>query len=178
MKGLEFSLIAKVLIAIFSITIMLIILNHMYPNFVGAGICKFYNLVLALPLPQFLKPSMQECFEAPRTSRVALEYLEDATLLSYILKCWRNAEEGKSGRGFICFEIFAKNAKAIGETDLTNLIKNRNLCNYISNNYLDIEKSPYDCGDANKIFWNATIEGRDVTIIIKYNPLAHRIEVI
>ncbi|MBU5678916.1 MAG: hypothetical protein KQA36_03470 [Candidatus Aenigmarchaeota archaeon] len=178
MKGLELSLIAKALIAISLIFILLIILNQMYPNFVGEGICKFYNLVLALPLPQFLKPSMQECFEAQITSRVALESLEETTLLSYVINCWRKANEGKSGKSFICFEIFVKNPKTISEKEITDLLKSRKQCNYIQNNYLDLEKSSYDCGNENKIFWNATIGGRDLTIIIKYNALAHRIEVI
>lgn len=177
MKGVEFSFIAKVLIAIASVMMMIIILNHMYPNFVGEGVCKFYNLVLSLPLPKFLKPSMQGCFQEAQTSRVALDTLDSAGLMSYILSCWRKAEEGKSGKSFICFEIFIKNPKNIKERDVTDILKNRNQCNYLPNNYLDVEKVSYDCGNENRIFWNASITGMDVTIILKYNPLAHRIEV-
>ena len=175
MKGLELSTIAYTLIAIATVFVLITFLNYFYPDFIGSNLCKLYTLVSSFPIPDFLKPDLSNCIvEAPK--RIRVEFLNSDTLLNYIISCWRMSNEGKSGKTFICYEIFGKNGNAT-ERELTEKMKVLGYCEKIQNNYLDLEKQNYNCGNKNSIFWNFTIIGSDITIILKYNALAHRIEI-
>lgn len=177
MKGIEFSTIAYTLIAIATVFILITFLNTLYPNFVGSQLCKFYTLISSFPIPDFLKPDLSSCVMDQQTKRIKVDFLDSDTLMSYIVDCWRIADNGKSGKSFICYEIFVKNGNA-NEIELTEKLKSRKYCEKIPNNYLDLEKQNYDCGNKNSIFWNTTINNSDITVIIKYNALAHRIEIL
>ncbi|MEM7827003.1 MAG: hypothetical protein QXQ40_02140 [Candidatus Aenigmatarchaeota archaeon] len=176
MKAITFSTIAYSLIAIGTVVILLTILNALYPEFMGRGFCKVYDMALALPLPGFLKPSIPECSLGPKMERIKLEKGEAKDIANYLIKCWKKVDEGKGGESFVCYELFIKDVET-DEAEVTGILKNKNYCNLLPNNYLDIEKLSYDCGNENKIYWNISMKGRDLTIIMKYNPLAHRIEV-
>jgi len=176
LKGLNFSTTAYILIAVATIFILITFLNYLYPNFVGSQLCRFYALVSSFPIPDFLKPDLSNCI-SQETKRIKVDFLDSDILLSYIISCWRMSDEGKSGKTFICYEIFGKNGNA-NEIELTEKLKSRKYCEKIPNNYLDLEKQNYDCGNKNSIFWNTTINNSDITVIIKYNALAHRIEIL
>jgi hypothetical protein len=176
LNGLEFSTIAYTLIAIATVFVLITFLNYLYPDFVGSNLCKIYTLISSFPIPDFLKPDLSNCIPQ-ETKRIKVEFLDSDLLLNYIISCWRMSNEGKSGKTFICYEIFGRTGNA-NERELTEKLKSRKYCEKIQNNYLDIEKQSYDCGNKNLIFWNITINNSDMTIIIKYNALAHRIEIL
>jgi len=181
MKGLTFSTIAFVIIALVAVIVLLSIFRSMLPEIIGKSFCKVYQAILVLPLPSFLKPTIPGCSLTPNMERVELKGIGAAKLTDYIINCWEKADLGKGGQTFICYEIFTRTIDTpITEKDVTDIIKQKDYCETLPNNFLDIENQDYDgCEDENLIFWRIdSIEGKDMTIIIKYNAFVHRLEVV
>jgi len=187
MKGIAFNLVAEVLIALVAAFVILLIYQSFLPGFSGSALCKIYQVILTLPLPSSLKPSIKECSLQPQTDRITISdtdvgKITDA-LTSNIIDCWKlKADTGKSGITFICYEIFLKRVDGtIREVDVTSNLKAKGYCDILPNNFLDQERQDFDCGNLNDIHWQiGTINGTDVTVIVKYSGLysQHWIEVI
>jgi len=158
-KGIAFNTIIFVLIAIVGVVILLMILNSIVPNFVGRPLCKLYQVVLSLPLPKQLKPTIPGCSIFPTMERITLDesLSNPSNLADYIEKCWEKSEEGKLGQTFICYELFMKKVnQPFNEGDITSKLK-----------------------DENKIDWKiGIISGEELTVIIKYNSTSKVVEVI
>jgi len=180
-KGIAFTIVAYVLIAILGILILMAILNIMLPEFVGRTFCKFYLTILTLPIPSFLQPTIPGCSLIPSTERIEIPNRENTTeiLTHYLKECWRKSDLGKKGQTFTCYEIFVNDfLYPLNETDVTSLLKRQNYCSTLSNNHLDVEDVDYDCGNKNQILWKVdTTGGNDLTIFIKYNAYDHRLDV-
>jgi len=157
MKGFALDTIVYVSIALATIAILLLILNSIIPNFLGKSLCKFYNIFLMLPLPEQLKSGIDTCSISPIMERVFLskETANPVVLTKYIDLCWEKSGRGKTGLTFICYEIFVENIeKSFNEQDITSLF-------------------------SDKIDWKiGSIEGEDMTVIIKYNSTSNKVEVI
>lgn len=186
MVSIALKLVADVIIALVAVWVIFSIFQTFVPNINGPGFCKFYLLILNSPLPSFLKPNIQQCNIQPETQRLTLpdsdktKVTQDAE--DYIYRCWHDdANDGKSGITFVCYELFFSNVSApVSETDVTSLLVSKNLCSVLPNNFLDFERRNFNCGNLNKIYWNVdegSFSGGDVTVTISYNAFNHRIEV-
>lgn len=186
MKGqISFQLVAEILIALVAAAILILIFQSFLPGYGSAALCKVYQVILALPLPSSLKPSISECSLQPTLERLTIFDTDTGKitdqLTNKIFDCWQQkSDTGKSGITFDCYEIFINQVNGnITEADVTSNLKAKGYCDTLPNDFLDQERQNYDCGNLNKIYWQiGTINGTDVTVIVKYNALIHRIEVI
>jgi len=156
-KGIAFNTIIYATLALVAVVILVLILNTLTSNFLGKSFCRFYKVILSLPLPKQLKPEIPGCSVLPAMERFALteEMCRPEILKEYIENCWEKSEEGKSGLTFICYEIFMEKIKnPFNGEDVTTSIDD-------------------------KIDWKIErIEGEELTIIVKYNPDNNKVEVI
>ncbi len=150
----------------------------------AAGLCKIQKNVLRyVPLPGFAEqPLSGKCGDKPMEPRQRVREMTNAVLAGFILTCWDNAEEGMYGQKLECFELYAiKVAGTINEKGVTDVIRDLNKCSTLPNNWLDVENIAYpgSCGTGNKTIWKMTEPITDgTTVIVRYNPLAHWVEVI
>lgn len=186
MVSLTLKLVADIIIALVAVWVILSIFQTFLPGVSGQSICKFYQVVLTLPLPSFLKPNIQQCNIQPQTEKFSLADSDKSKvaddLETYVYKCWHDkATDGNSGITFLCYEIYFPNISApVSEKDVTSLLSYKGLCSSLPNNFLDYERSDFNCGNLNKIYWNVdggSFNGTDVTVAISYNAFIHRIEV-
>lgn len=188
MVSLALKLVADVLIVLVAVWVIFSIFKTFLPSVSGPGICKFYQVILTLPLPSFLKPNVEQCNVQPQTERISLADSDQSKVAddieTYIYKCWHEkANDGNLGITFLCYEIYFPNiSSAVSESDITTIHKAKGFCNSPANNFLDYERKDYDCGNSNDIYWNVdggTFGGTDVTVDISYDATFshHRIEV-
>ena len=184
-KGVAFKVVAEILIAIVAAFVILSIFQSLLPSTGEPALCRIYRVILALPIPASIKPTIKECTIQPETERFVLTETEKSkivdSLAENMMKCWHEkANDGKSGITFICYEIFLKRIDGeIKEEDIAASFQQKGYCNVLPNNFLDVERSSFACGDLNKVYWQiGTINGTEVTVVIKYNAFQHRIEVI
>jgi len=186
MVSISLKLVADVIIALVAVWVIYSIFQTFLPGVSGQSFCKFYQAILTLPLPSFLKPNIQQCNIQPTTERLTLadsdknKVTDD--LENFIYKCWHEkASDGTSGITFMCYELFFGNiSETISEKDVASLHSSKNLCGLLPNNFLDFERKEFNCGNLNKIYWNVdggSFNGNDVTVAISYNAFHHRIEV-
>ena len=158
-KGIALNTIIYTLIALAIVVILISILNSIIPNFIGKSFCKFYKVILTLPLSKHLKLEIPGCSIFPNMERVILDQKKSTpiVLANYIDDCWKKSNEGKTGMTFICYELFMKKIEVpFDEQNITSELK-----------------------DQDKINWKiGTIEGEGLTIIIKYNSISGQVEVI
>ncbi|MFH1433223.1 MAG: hypothetical protein ABIG84_08495 [archaeon] len=146
--------------------------------------CKLHkNVIRYIPLPGFAeRPLPDKCRDVVIGERQEVATLTNPLLADYIIKCWEMAEEGMYGKDLECFEIYAKGVGGtINESEVTNTIQSLNKCSTFPNDWLEITNAPYSgsCGTGNKTIWKmADPITSGTTLIIKYNPLAHWVEVI
>ncbi|MFH0711018.1 MAG: hypothetical protein V1944_00400 [Candidatus Aenigmatarchaeota archaeon] len=183
MKGMTFKLVADVLIALVGVWIIFSVLNIFLPNYTGPALCKMYQVVLVIPLPPSLKPSITQCDIVPVKEKIILRSQTSTEIKNkitdYIWECWEEkSSNGKSGISFPCYEILIKYVPAeFGEKEITDILKSNGRCS-LENSYLDFERQNYECGSQNKIFWDGgRISVNDTSIFINYNSFFHRIEV-
>jgi hypothetical protein len=184
MKGMSFKLIADLLIALVAVWVILTVMNLFIPNYTGTALCKLYQAILVIPLPQSLKPSVSQCELTPTREDVTLSpqtYGEmTSKIADYVWSCWSDkANNGKGGISFSCYQILIRNVPAaFGEKEITDILKSRGKCSSIENNFLEFEQQPYDCGSQNKIYWNGgRVSTNDSEVFINYDSFFHRIEV-
>jgi len=179
-------IVADVVIALVAIWVIYSIFQIFLPNVSGPAFCKFYQIVLTLPLPSFLKPNIQQCTIQPTTERLTIDDSEKSKVTddieTYIYKCWHEkANDGNSGITFPCYEIFFGNISGpVSEKDVTSLLASKGLCGALPNNFLDFERTDFNCGNLNKIYWNVeagSFNGTGVSVYISFNAFQHRIEV-
>ena len=150
----------------------------------AVGLCKIQKNVLRfVPLPGFAEqPLSDKCTGKPSEPRQSVKVMANDVLADFILTCWKNAEEGMYGQKLECFELYAVKASGtINEKGVTDIIRSLDKCSSMPNNWLDAEKIAYPgtCGTQNKIMWKMTEPiTNGSTIFLRYNPLAHWIEVI
>jgi len=198
MKGISFKILADVIIAIFAIMVFILIFKTVTPGFYGQALCRIYEAVQAVPLPEFLRPSISECSISYRTEKITIEesdaaVIAEALLEKYILPCWKekagctrenetNPFPCKAGATFSCYELMIRRmSNFVDERLINNLMKLHGYCNILPNNFLDYEKQSDDCGDLNKIYWNVeggVINGTYAVVVVKYDAFHHRIEVV
>ncbi|MEM5792912.1 MAG: hypothetical protein QXY45_00945 [Candidatus Aenigmatarchaeota archaeon] len=162
LKGIALNTIIFTLIALASVVILLFIVNSIIPNFMGKSFCRVYQTIFSLPLTRKLQPNIPGCSLFPETKRIILKEgsCNPGNIAKYIKDCWEKSQQGRGGQTFICFELFMENVQSgFGEDDVKNLIDSQNL--------------------RDSIDWKiGTIEGEDLTVIIKYNSEDGLIEVI
>jgi hypothetical protein len=198
MKGISFKVIVDIIIAIFAIIVFVFILKSIVPGFYGQSLCRIYEVVQSIPLPDFLKPSISECSTVYKTEKVTIEesdagVIADRLLEKYILTCWKEKagctrETGtnpfpcKVGVTFSCYDITIRSiVGSITEQQINNMMKSRGYCDTLPNNVLDYEKTNDNCGDLNKIYWSVeggAINGTYALVVVKYDAFHHRIEVV
>lgn len=177
----EFVLAIIALVAVGLLFSMAIMYNN---QSFAAGICKIQKNVLRyVPLPGFAEqPLSDKCGDKPEEPRQRVRVMSNDALAGFILTCWDNAEEGMYGQKLECFELYVvKAAGTVNEMGVTEAIRSLNKCSTLPNNWLEIENLPYpaSCGTGNKTIWKMAEPITDgSTIIIRYNPLAHWVEVI
>ena len=183
MKGITFQLIAEVVITLAAVFVILAIYYGFLPGFTGPALCKIYQVVLSLPIPSSIKPTVSECSIQPTYERFTISDIDPAKvtddIATNIINCWQQkAGSGKSGITFICYEIHLTRVDGnVTESGVANILKQKGYCDTLPNNFLDEEQQSFDCGNLNKIYWTATIGGSDYDVIIKYDAFQHRIEV-
>jgi len=198
MKGLSFNILVDVIIALFAITMFIYIFKTITPGFYGQALCRIYQAVQAVPLPDFMKPSISECSLSYTTQKVTIEerdadVIADVLLEKYILPCWlekagckrvneTNPFPCEVGDTFSCYELMIRKVEgSVTEEKISSMMKYRGYCDNLPNNFLDYEKKKDECGDLNKIFWNVeggVINGTYAVVVVKYDAFHHRIEVV
>ena len=182
-KGVALKVVAEILIAIVAAFVILSIFQSLLPSTSESALCRIYRVVLTIPLPSSIMPSISECTIQPKMERFILAETGRAKVVDAIaeniMKCWHEkADDGKSGITFPCYEILIQ-ADDIKEEDVANVFQQKGYCDSLPDNFLDDQRISFSCGNLNKIYWNAgTINGADVTLIIKYNAFQHRIEIV
>jgi len=179
-----FKFVAEVLIALIAVWIIFSVFTSMRSGYSNSVMCRIYGVIQVIPLPSNLKYMPTECFTSPKMETVVIEQTDAnsvaAEIKDYLVKCWKEkSNEGKYGVTFECYEIFVKNVNSlITEADITNLLKTKGYCSSLPNNFLDKEKKDFDCGNLNKIYWSGNdLKGKEVTVVLRYEALHHRIEV-
>lgn len=181
MKGITFNIIVFVLIALATIIIFLSIFNSITSNFLGKQFCKIYRVFDVLPLPKKLKPNVEGCSGFPIMKRIVLEkeMVNANTIMKFIKDCKEKSEEVIGSQTFICYEIFIKEVQNLDEKNITRSIKENSLCEFLPNNIIEEANENFDCGEENSINWKiGKMQGKNLTIIIKYNGDNRQIEVI
>ena len=184
-KGMALKLVAEIIIAIVAAFVILSIFQSLLPGTSNPALCRIYRVILTLPLPSSIKPTIAECTIQPETERFILTETNKSQIVDNLetnaMKCWQEkANDGKSGITFICYEIFLNRVDGeIKEEDLGVALQQKGYCNILPDNFLDTERRSFACGDLNKVYWQiGTINGTDVTVIIKFNAFQKRIEII
>jgi hypothetical protein len=187
MAEIAFKTIAELIIALFALGFLLMIMSAMLPGVADNTYCAIGNSISALPIPSFLKPSTDQCGLKVKSKKQTIEEpFTEAKLSQYILECWKNNGEGSGGLTHDCFELFLiKVPSEISESSLTDYMSKNEICEKISDNFLEAEGTSATCGNLNQIFWKypgggkpTSISGNEVTVLIKYNAFDHRIEII
>ena len=165
MKGITFTVIASIILALVGIVVLLFIFEGMSPGFTGRSMCKFYIAINTLPLPANFRPPLPEwCSIVPTTDRIVLKEITNDIMADMMVRCWDKASKGTAAQTFICYEIFVRKTGQVISEDSTN--------NIISERYSGILQP-------DKIEWKTEdIQGNDITIIIKFNAFTHKLEVI
>lgn len=188
MVSLTLKLVADVLIALVAVVVIFSIFKTFLPAATGSGICKFYQVILTLPLPSFLKPNVQQCNIQPETERINLADTDSSKVAedidTYIYKCWHEkANDGTSGVTFLCYELYFDNISgSVSEKDVTTVHASKGYCSQLANNFLDYDRTDFNCGNSNDIYWNVVkgnFTGSYVTVTVSYDATFshHRIEV-
>ncbi|RLG14025.1 MAG: hypothetical protein DRN71_03770 [Candidatus Nanohalarchaeota archaeon] len=178
---MQFKIISSIIIALVAVILLFAIVQMYSTESTTSMICKLHkNVIRHIPLPGYAnQPLPDGCSEDPIEERIEIKEMTNSELSHYIVKCWKKAKQGMYGKKLECYELYAKKTtEHINESTVTATF-NSEQCDFISNNWLDIENESYSCGTENKIMWKMTetIENK-TTIILKYNPLAHWVEVI
>jgi hypothetical protein len=186
MVSLALKLLADVIIALVAFYVIFSIFQTFVPATSGSDLCKFYQAILNLPLPSFLKPNVQQCNIQPTTERLTLTDTEHdkvaGDIETYVYNCWHDkASDGNSGITFLCYELYFSNVDSpVSEKDVTLILSSKGLCSSLPNNFLDYERMDFNCGTLNKIYWSVnggSYNGTAVTVDITYDAFLHRIEV-
>ncbi len=179
-----YKVVASTIIAIAAVALLFGIMQIIFSDTGTSITCKLHkNVIRHIPLPDFAKPPMpEECSTDPKPERLTVKNMTNQILASFIVECWEMAKEGMYGKKLECFELHAdKVGDFINESTVTDVLESKNKCSFIPNNWLDIENVSYpgSCGGENKIMWKMEDNIEDgTTLILKYNPLAHWVEVI
>jgi len=175
-KGIALKFVAEVIIAIVAAFVVLSIFQSLLPSTSTSILCRIYRVILALPIPASIKPTITECTIQPITERFVVSDTEKDKIVENLatnaLRCWQEkADDGKLGITFICYELLLKKSDAdITESDFATFLKQKGYCDALPDNFLDVERTSFDCGNLNKVMWKiGTISGSDVTVIIKFN---------
>ena len=181
MVELAFKTIAELIVALFAVGFFLLVVEGLLPGATGNTFCGIGNAIASLPVPSYLKPSLDQCGLTHKTVRQEINYsLTDEALLEYVEQCWKDNKQGMGGLTHTCFELFAWEVSGtITESSFTDKLKSEGLCESLPNNFFDSDGLSFDCGETNRVLWKiGEISGQEVTIIVKYNAFDHRIEII
>ncbi|MEA3343787.1 MAG: hypothetical protein U9Q92_06500 [archaeon] len=184
MSYMIYKIVASTFIAIAAVMLLFGIMQMFSSNTTDSVTCKLHkNVIRHIPLPGFAnQPLPEKCMVDPDEERQRVSNMTSSVLAHFIVRCWEKAEEGMYGKKLECFELHAvKVSGTINEGTVTAAIESENECSFIANNWLDVENVSYSgsCGSENKIMWkmeDPIVDG--TTLILKYNPLAHWVEVI
>jgi hypothetical protein len=182
MSEIAFKTIAELVVALFAVAFFLIIIEGMLPGATGNTFCSIGNSIASLPLPSYLKPSLDQCgLKIQSKKQVIEEPFNEAMMSQYVMQCWKDNGEGHGGLTHDCFELFILEVSGnITESSFTDYQVSKDLCASLPNNFLEEEGTSKNCGDANRLFWKykGGISGSEATVVIKYNAFDHRIEII
>ncbi len=179
-----YKVVVSTVIAIAAVALLFGIMQTYFSGTMTSVSCKLHkNVIRHIPLSGFAnQPLPDKCVSDPHEERQRVSNMTSSVLAHFIVRCWEKAEEGMYGKKLECFELYAvKVSETINEDAVTAVIESDNECSFIPNDWLDIENESYSgsCGSENKIMWKMEDNIEDgTTLILKYNPLAHWIEVI
>jgi hypothetical protein len=188
MVEIAFKTIAELVIALFAVGFLLMILSAMLPGVASNTYCAIGNSISALPIPSFIKPSMDQCGLQVKSKKQTIEQpFDDAKLSQFLMECWKNNGEGHGGLTHDCYELFLLDVPVeVSESTLTDYMIKNGLCENLQDNFLEAQGEVASCGNLNQILWKypgegnqpTSISGSEVTVLIKYNAFDHRIEII
>jgi len=179
-----YKVVVSTVIALAAVALLFGIMQTYFSGTMTSVSCKLHkNVIRHIPLPGFAnQPLPEKCVTDPDEERQRVSNMTSSVLAHFIVRCWEKAEEGMYGKKLECFELHAvKVSETINEDAVTAEIESNNECSFIPNDWLDVENVSYSgsCGSENKIMWkmeDPIVDG--TTLILKYNPLAHWVEVI
>lgn len=186
MAEIAFKTIAEIVVALFAVGFFLFIIEAMLPGATGNTFCSIGNAISSLPIPSYVKPSLDQCGLAKATKRQELGELTEESLAGYIMDCWEKNDYGRGGLTHDCYELFVYSVpNKITEATFTAYLQENGLCDKLQNNFLDDSYEMTACGGANNVLWimakgsaeKGNITGEEVTVIIKYNAFDHRIDI-
>ncbi len=182
-----YKVVVSTMIALAAVALLFGIMQTYFSGTMTSVSCKLHkNVIRHIPLPGFAnQPLPEKCVVDPDEERQRVSNMTSSVLAHFIVRCWEKAEEGMYGKKLECFELHAvKVSEFINESTVTAVIESEDKCSFIPNYWLDVENVSYpgSCGvdeTENKIMWkmeDPIVDG--TTLILKYNPLAHWVEVI
>ena len=166
MKGLALESIAYMIIAIFTIIVIIGLIGSKLSPSIRNQYCNVLRGMRGiLPIPSSMKPSLPSYCESNDIS-FKTEFIEGTNpeyvkehLSAYIIACWETTGKVNSGQSKNCYEVVLKN----------------DLENYVTQN--DILQILTDEGYSNVLQWNAGDILSKGSISIKYNSDLKLIEV-
>jgi len=179
MAEIAFKTIAELVIALFAVGFFLFLVEEMLPGATGNTFCGIGNAISSLPLPSYVKPTLDQCGLVKTTKKQELDTIDEASFAKYIMDCWEKNDYGRGGLTHDCYELFVLSVpNTITEGTFTSYMQEHDLCNKLPNNFLNKDFEMTSCGDSDRVLWKiGDISGEDITIIIKYNAFDHRIEI-
>lgn len=180
MAEIAFKTIAELVIALFAVGFFLFLVEGMLPGVTGNTFCGIGNAISSLPLPSYVKPTLDQCGLKKDTKRQeVMDDFSEAEFAKYVMDCWEKNDYGRGGLTHDCYELFVLSVPSvITEATFTAYMQEKGLCDKLPNNFLNVDFEMTSCGDSDRILWKiGDINGEDITIIIKYNAFDHRIEI-
>ena len=178
MKGIELQTIAFAFIAIVAVGLFLTFFTRALPDITTSVYCRLYQAANAIIYLTTKPPVPPECGLGIGTTRKDLTGVQSFVaerIAEYALDCWKRGQEGTGGQTFNCYEMnveITDNA-IIDETQVSDILIQKNQCTRLPNNLLDKTNAGYSCGNENKIRWEEDISSG--YFIIKYDAFQRRI---
>lgn len=181
MKGLELETIIVVIIALVSVTLLLIFASGPLSDLGRNVLCFFYEKIL-----QETRKECEAIGISGETIKIRPKTSEEMARLiaAYSISCYNKAKfEGKM-QTIICYilEVDYEFYGIVAETDVTEIMQKEDGCDLLENSIAKdnngIEKS-FDCGDEDNLIWN--VDNNVITdqkiILIKYDRSINKVVV-
>jgi len=179
-KGLEANLIWTLVLAVVSITLLIMLITgtlqpaiyRIYCD-VYLQIVSFFSHVETSSMPYYCKP-----YGVDRPEVVEIQDQDNVIvsrkILAYIIKCWQEVEIKQLYRTHTCYELdLMKPVSDVTENDVNTRLVKEDLCK-------SIENSDFGCGVRDQIIWDVGggVINTQKIILIEYNNVTDAIRVI
>lgn len=180
MKGLAFSIIVSVIIAITGVSLLLLMISGDFQESVKKIYCDTYiKISQALPSGEEGTPSVPKfcSFESDLKEEEIKENnntIVSRVILAHIITCWKKSEITGIDKSVPCYELrMSGDVDGVTEKNVTDILIKEDHCE-------SIENSDFNCGTKDQIVWEVydKIIDDEKIVLIRYDANLKAIEVI